>query len=83
MPPTPGNICTYTSVQQKEDAFHCIPFLVFTPLQRLTNHYYKQMHTIRIGTSDGPGVRGSSCHIGTCHGQDDCKCSSTLLGQTC
>ena len=60
MPPIPGNICTYTSVQQKRGCFSLHPLSVFTPLQRLTNHYYKQMHTIRIGTSDGPGARGSS-----------------------
>lgn len=33
MPPIPGNICTYTSVQQKEDAFTASPFL-FLPHYR-------------------------------------------------
>ena len=83
VPNISGNICTASTIQQKEDTTVAVsPFLLLPLLQRLTNHYYKQMHTIRIGTSNELEARGNSCHIGIYHGQDDCMCSSTSLGQT-
>ena len=51
MPPTPGKISAPTPLYNKKMRmlFTASPFLFLTSLQRLTNHYYKQMHTIRIG----------------------------------
>ena len=52
VPNISGNICAASTIQQKEDTTVAVsPFLLLPLLQRLTNHYYKQMHTIRIGTS--------------------------------
>lgn len=83
MPDIAENICIVFTIQQKEDARSTGILFPLLPLpQRLTNHYYKQMHTIRIGTSNELEARGNSCHIGIYHGQDDCMCSSTSLGQT-
>ena len=60
VPNISGNICAASTIQQKEDTTVTVsPFLLLPLLQRLTNHYYKQMHTIRIGTSDAPEAHGS------------------------
>lgn len=84
VPNISGNICAASTIQQKEDTTVAVsPFLLLPLLQRLTNHYYKQMHTIRIGTSDVPEAHGSSYRTGTYRDQDDYKYSSTLLGRTC
>ena len=65
VPNISGNICAASTIQQKEDTTVAVsPFLLLPLLQRLTNHYYKQMHTIRIGTSDAPEAHGSSCRTG-------------------
>ena len=73
VPNISGNICAASTIQQKEDTTVAVsPFLLLPLLQRLTNHYYKQMHTIRIGTSDAPEAHGSSCRTGTYRDQDDC-----------
>lgn len=47
MPPdTSGNICAiFTKYNKKEDAFITSSFSFLPLFQRLTNHYYKQMHT--------------------------------------